>query len=353
MGCICSQAAKNNDLYTAPDNQSKPVAIIFDEDEPNNNNTPKDDRDIMANSKITFKDSHIGSDMIDNDKFSRKNQGSENQEIELKSDNESTEVKSASVMKTSSILKNSNINGSQDNKSNYTGGRLHPIPEDNMEATSKEQIYVDEVQVDNSTLSKVKKKKRRFDLEIVDMINDFRINPRSYVDKLLNMIDNVNKLSNNKLVYHKKGQPRIVMSTGESAIREIADYISKLNPMEKLEVRKEIAIPVPVNPDYWTNSYSMLVEDKTKELKAKSKTKYNILSFHFDLSVSDPETSLLLQLVDDNSFKGLRRSHICDPEMKYIAVTYTSINPANSDVSGGDLKKPKDKKFCSYFTFAK
>lgn len=202
-------------------------------------------------------------------------------------------------------------------------------------------------------MSKIKKKKRRFDLEIIDLINNFRENPKAFYDKLLGMIPNVKKLSNDKLVYHKKGQPRIVMNTGEEAIRNIADFVLELNKMEKLEVRKEISIPVPTNPDQWTTAYSQLVEEKTQELKSKYKTTYSSLSFHFDLSISDPETSLLLQLVDDNSFKGLRRSHICNPEMKYIAVTYASINLANSDVSGGDLKKPKDKKFCAYFTFAK
>lgn len=310
MGCICSQNTKNSDLNTAPDPTSKPVSAVFEE--------------LNEDSKK--------SQIIKED---TKSENMEETPTLIKNDAKKTH-----------LYKVTEENSQIDQFESIKSKAIKSEEEDN-----DDKIHQNDESVNNT--SKIKKKKKKFDIEIIELINNFRQNPKDFIEKLKSMIPLIKTLSNDKLVYHKKGQPRIVMNTGEQAILSTIDYISKLTPMNKLEVKKEIAITVPPNPDLWTSKYSSLVEEKTNELKKKSLTKYSILSFHFDLSISDPETSLLLQLVDDNSFKGLRRSHICDPEMKYIAVTYASVNTANSDISGSQLKKSKDKKFCSYFTFAK
>lgn len=299
MGCICSQTTKNSDMNTAPDYSVKPISA-FNDEIPNIDN----DHEVKENQK------QINHQLID------KIEDNKDTDTDVVSTNKNTKVKLI----------------------------VEPLPPQNENNNALEESI---------NQSKIKKKKRKFDIEIIEMINNFRQKPNSVIEKLKAMIGNI-KVFNNKLIYHKKGQPRIVMNTGEEAILSTISFISSLPQMAKLEVRKEIAINLPPNPDHWTSRFSNLVEEKTAELKKKAGIKYSTLSFHFDLSITDPETSLLLQLVDDNSFKGSRRMHICDPEMKYIAVTYSSISSANSDISGeGNEIKKKDKKFCSYFTFAK
>jgi len=56
-----------------------------------------------------------------------------------------------------------------------------------------------------------------------------------------------------------------------------------------------------------------------------------------DLGVSDPETCLLLQIVDDSPFKGKRRDNILNPTMKSVGISFMK----------------QKTKFCSYVTFAK
>lgn len=70
MGCICSQTVKNQDLNTAPDNQSKNLGL---DDE--NKYEQSYNHEIMVGSKVTFKESHISDDISEierNSKFPAK-----------------------------------------------------------------------------------------------------------------------------------------------------------------------------------------------------------------------------------------------------------------------------------------
>jgi hypothetical protein len=72
-------------------------------------------------------------------------------------------------------------------------------------------------------------------------------------------------------------------------------------------------------------------------MKSDNASKYSECAFNMDLGVSDPETSLLLQVVDDSPFKGKRRDNILNPNFKYVGISF--------------LKQKT--KFCCYITFAK
>lgn len=310
MGCICAQTTQNSDLNTGKDPSVKVIQNNNAEDPNSVNNL-----DIFVNSKSTFRDNH----QIYQEKVER--MGISESPIPTP-----TKLADDAAVEVEVINPKTDID------------------------RKKEYLRNDDDSVDNvSGISKAKRKKKKFDSEITDIINNFRQNPSDFKEKLLGLIPYI-KPYNDKIIFSKKGQPKILMNTGESAVYSVIKLIETLAPMSKLEQNKEIAIVVPPNPEHWTSQYSFFVEQKTADLKDNSKIKYNLLSFHFDLSISDPELSFLLQLVDDNSFNGLRRSHICDPEMKYIAVTYANVGVSQTD---NNEKKYKDKKFCSYFTFAK
>lgn len=310
MGCICAQTSQNSDLNTGKDPTVKAIQNNNVED-PNNLNS----LDIFVNSKSTFRETpEVSQEKLERMGISESPIPTPTKQI----DEAAVEVE----------IVNSRVE-----------------IERKKEYSRNEDDSVDNV----SGISKTKRKKRKFDLEITDIINNFRQNPSDFKEKLLTLIPFI-KPHNDKIIFSKKGQPKILMNTGESAIHSVIKFIETLSPMSRLEQNKEIAIVVPPNPEHWTSQYSLYVDQKTADLKSNSKIKYNLLSFHFDLSISDPELSFLLQLVDDNSFNGLRRNHICDPEMKYIAVTYANVGVSQTD---NNEKKYKDKKFCSYFTFAK
>lgn len=202
--------------------------------------------------------------------------------------------------------------------------------------------------IPNIKSNKKKGKKASYNDEMLEIINSFRVNPQSYLDKVKDLSQYV-VYSKGKLILSKKGYPKIVLYEGTKAIDSVVELIEEMKPMSKLEYQSFLEIQVPDKPEEWTK-YSSLVENKTNEIM-KNKIKYKMFSFHFDMSISDPEFSFLIQLIDDNGFNGVRRSHICDPELKYIAITSKLIVNAIPDTL--DEKKSKDKKFCSYFCFAK
>jgi len=113
------------------------------------------------------------------------------------------------------------------------------------------------------------------------------------------------------------------------------EILSKMKPLPKFEVVKELSIDVPESSKEWGNkdNIAMLVNKKKEELKDK----YSNFSFHYDMGTNIPEVSTVLQLVDDNvGFAGLRRKNILSENHKYVGVGYN-----------------KEKtKYCFYFLFA-
>lgn len=205
-----------------------------------------------------------------------------------------------------------------------------------------------------------KKKKKNFSDEIFEIINNFREYPHLYIPKLKEFYEFIVE-KKGKSILNKKGYPKIALNKGKFAIDNVIKILEDLEPMNRLEYNTLLEIPISENPDDWT-SYNKILDDKTKELLDNKTIKYNMFCFHFDLSITDPEFSLLIQLLDDTGFDGFRRNHFCDPEMKYIAITSKLINlvPDSVNVSSigtgnldKEVKKTKDKKFCSYFCFAK
>jgi hypothetical protein len=102
-----------------------------------------------------------------------------------------------------------------------------------------------------------------------------------------------------------------------------------------LEFREDLVILVPEDHKDWKNN--SLITQLLAKKKAENGSKYPECSFNMDLGISDPETSLLLQIVDDSPFKGKRRENILNPKNKYVGISFM---------------KQKNK-FCCYLTFAK
>ena len=189
----------------------------------------------------------------------------------------------------------------------------------------------------------------KYNEEILKLINSFRLNPSSFIPKIKNLLNSI-KNHNGKKILSIKGMPKVALIDGKAAINNLIEMLPKLEPMNVLEYNKLLEIEVPEKMEEWVK-FGTLVEDKTKEINTSNELKISMFSFHFDIGIPDPELSFLTQLLDDNSFKGKRRNHFCDPKMKYIAITQRSIMNPVSDL-GSDEKK-KEKKFCAYFCFGK
>jgi len=187
--------------------------------------------------------------------------------------------------------------------------------------------------------SKTKKKKKvvkktapavDFSTAVVNVINELRANPSAFAEKIEALIENI-KEDKGKQVYKTKGVT-MRLNTGEAAFRSAAEKLRNTAPSAPLSVNTEIAVPVPENQEEWRNAKAITATAQQKEQATKSKITANV-----DQGVSDPETFVLLQVVDDSPFKGTRSKNILDPANKSIAVTSLQ----------------QEKKFCAIMVFAK
>jgi hypothetical protein len=200
---------------------------------------------------------------------------------------------------------------------------------------------VDDSKVDNSKLKKKKKKKVKkdnFDQEMIDLINNLRTNPKSLIPAIEEVIQHIKPNPSGKggdFVFEKEGHQKSSLLRGEPAFRETIEQLLKAKPLPELKFAEDIIVKVPEASAEWTKReiISQLLSEKKKE----NENKYIQNGFHFDLGTSDPVISLVLQVVDDNNFKGQRRNNLLSPSFKFIGISHKASGKT---------------KFCTYLTFA-
>jgi hypothetical protein len=111
--------------------------------------------------------------------------------------------------------------------------------------------------------------------------------------------------------------------------------MADLPPCDVLEFREDLVIPLPENPKEWKDNKKIaeLFGNKKKEVADK----YRDCNFILDLEISNPEISLILQIIDDNPFQGKRRENLLNPNNKYIGISCAKVKT----------------KFCCYIVTAK
>jgi hypothetical protein len=351
-GCICSQnQTKNSEIKTGKIEEpslNKEIVLYKTGIEPGNNS------DTITNSKENFhSQSHeplYHSDL--NDGVNKL------ESIEVRNNDKSNDKNEINIISTSklSIPIKDIIKDDENNELKMSNNAISYS--NSFIKNQSERDNIENILIKEKEIKLKKKKKKNFSEEILELINNFREAPKSFIPKL-NEFNEFIVEKNGKSILNKKGYPKIVLNNGKLAISNTVKILNELEPMSRLEYNKLLEIPISDNPDDWT-SYNKILDDKTNELLSNKSVKYNMFCFHFDLSITDPEFSLLMQLLDDTGFNGFRRNHFCDPELNYIAITSKLINLNEtgniSKNTTGNLekdKKQKDKKFCSYFCFAK
>lgn len=193
----------------------------------------------------------------------------------------------------------------------------------------------------NTSKSKKKRKvskkavSKNWDDEMVEAINDFRRNPQSLIERFEDLKQYIkwsDKLK--KILLEKKGWPKVAFTKGVEAVEECVEFLKELEPMEPLENDDKLKIPMPQNFEDVPKGH----EQPFNEMKSKFAGRFTKMGIHFDLKVPDVLLALMLMILDDNQFNGIRRNNICNPDFKYIGV------------SSGSLGEKKS--FASYFVFA-
>lgn len=167
------------------------------------------------------------------------------------------------------------------------------------------------------------------------LINKIRENPPLYADEIEKAIENIweekskDINGNNKIIY--KQRVKVRLNRGEVAFKEASKELRQIKPIASLKFKKEICIPLPDKEEYIKNSNYL--KDQVRIIREKNK----IDVFYKDL-IKDPDVSVLLMIVDDNTKNpGKKRQAVLDENFKYIGISSGFVG----------------KSFIAYFSFSK
>ena len=210
-----------------------------------------------------------------------------------------------------------------ENNSNKNEEKNNEIKEENEEKKDneindkKEQKIINDIEKKSNNSFNIKSENSNelipdddFSQYIFKYINLIRTNPKSFIPIIEEAKKKIIKY-NNKLIF--KSKVKVALSQGEPAFEETISVLEKSEPMEKLQYKPEMTIPLPSTVEeikdkaYFKNNVKELLK---KNIKIKTYWKDN---------VKDPETSFILMIVDDTGQKrGMKRRDILNPNFKYI-----------------------------------
>jgi len=173
-----------------------------------------------------------------------------------------------------------------------------------------------------------------FDDNLLNLINIVRNNPVFLNEKIKEFIKCIKQDNNtNKSFFAVNKSTKINLLKGKEAFLSCCEILENLNQkiknkilkLENLETKEELKFPFPEeNPSICNkNDY---ISEKINQLGKKVQSKFKIKGFHYDMSPNNAETSLIMQIVDDNSCNGKRRNMIFDDKIKYIGISHGKVN---------------------------
>jgi hypothetical protein len=116
----------------------------------------------------------------------------------------------------------------------------------------------------------------------------------------------------------------------------MASKLRTMQPLQPLEFRQELVFDLPENADEYKAAMP-IIQNQLSNIRKSGK--FSEVKYFFDISIKDPEMSILLQCVDDNdSFKGQRSEVLLRNDVKYVGVSVFN-NP--------------ERKFAVYLCYAK
>ena len=154
---------------------------------------------------------------------------------------------------------------------------------------------------------------------MLEVINGIRSDPAKYSQKILELADFV-KIEDQKIIFDKNGT-RVGLNRGVEHFKTVAALISEKTNSPDLELREDICVVIPENFDLKDKQWQ---DSLLKSLKIDTGDKYSAYAINIDVGSDHAETSMLLQIIDDNKiFNGKRRDNILNPNYKYAGISYS------------------------------
>ena len=307
------------------------------------------------NESIIEKDFQFPNDINDNQKDNvimptseNKPETKENMNILSQNINFNKEGSSSNNLKKSSFNGNNNVNNNNNsdnnvknninnnneniksNESNFNNNNYSNILEDDdrkkiIKSLIKNKCpkeIENKVQESSNILSS---NKVDYNIRVIDLINQIRIDPEKYAEVILNNIRFISKeiriIANDETGQNEEKQEiffqkkvKYKLNKGEKAFIRAADYIRNIEPMNELMIKDEIKLMLPENETELNDN--TFVKKQLIEIRKN----YNINAFFKD-NVKNPEVGMLLMIVGDSkNNENKKRNAILNPEYKYISV---------------------------------
>ena len=191
-----------------------------------------------------------------------------------------------------------------------------------------------------NTETKKKDKKQNYIEHFMRELNSCRTNPSAYADIVERHMgyiqENPDTGAKNAAFYVRDGMPKISLTRGAVAFQEFIDKLRSMEPMNKIQLRKDLSIEIDEDSSKWTSKdYIGQAVNKVKS-EIKETANYKNFNFHFDVGSPYSENSFVLQLVDDTPFKGSRSRNILNKDFAYVGISSLKVK----------------NKHCGYFLFA-
>ncbi len=188
------------------------------------------------------------------------------------------------------------------------------------------------------------------------LINKIRTDPAKFADFVISSQKYVKEIEDRIIFDHKI---KVALNEGKKMFLECADYLRKLSPMEELIFSDDIVLECPTE----LNNIKDINYFKDKVIEKKENQ--NIEAYFKD-SISEPEISVLLMIVDDSSKNPKKkREAVLNPKFKYIGISATDDlsesknKESNKDIANNNNENNNNDEninlkkfpFCAYFSF--
>lgn len=167
------------------------------------------------------------------------------------------------------------------------------------------------------------------------MINFIRQKPFSTSKEIVKLSEML-VINNEKYILEANGK-KFLFRSGLQEINKSMEVLKGTYPLKPLVFNQDLLIDIPEKEEERLDSgiISRLINLKVCELRERISQNYLLLNI--DLTPFDPKIASILQIIDDSSFKGQRRSNLLNPILRQIAVS---------------VKKDKKSRFYIYIALA-
>jgi hypothetical protein len=155
--------------------------------------------------------------------------------------------------------------------------------------------------------------------EMFDFINFVRTHSYEAGDKLEELTKSIAEEGGK--FHFEQGSTKINVRGGPEHFRKIANDLKKSQGLSPLKFSADLIVQIPDAFDIKDKNWQM---NTLKQLKETLGNTFSEYSLNIDQGSEIPETSILLQVADDNAlFNGKRRANILNPKATHVGIAYS------------------------------